>query len=151
MTGGRSDYPPLLPPGLWGMSLDRLGDLVVAPFRRPARRFHLLNRFRALVSVLREMEVPIELWLDGSFVTCKPEPEDIDVVVLAEAKALKTLSPGQRTALRRLFQDSAATRSRYGCHAFFVAMDDDKLRDDWRAFFGRARNGQKRGLIVCRI
>lgn len=57
------------------------------------------NRLKILVGFLRlradflEHEIYATQWVDGSFVTGKPEPEDVDVVAFVYSGLLDALSP----------------------------------------------------------
>ncbi|MBI4869269.1 MAG: hypothetical protein HY816_20200 [Candidatus Wallbacteria bacterium] len=45
------------------------------------RRTDLFNRFRSYLSELRLTDVPVVVYIDGSFTTSKPAPTDIDLVI----------------------------------------------------------------------
>lgn len=77
----KPDFPPLLQPGLHNITLPELHALAVAPFEHDQRRHDLYERLSAWVGALQGLGVGGTLWLDGSFLTEKPEPGDIDCVL----------------------------------------------------------------------
>jgi hypothetical protein len=76
----KPDFPPLLQPGLHNITLPDLHALAVAPFE-DQRRHDLYERLIAWVGALQGLGLAGTLWLDGSFMTQKPGPGDIDCVL----------------------------------------------------------------------
>lgn len=76
----KPDFPALLPAGMHSMTLERFHEVTVAPFPQDERRRDLHERFTAWISALRAAGVSGTLWIDGSFLTEKPCPGDIDCV-----------------------------------------------------------------------
>jgi hypothetical protein len=77
----KPDFPPLLQPGLHNITLLQVHALAVAPFDHDQRRHDLYQKLAAWVGALQALGVGGTLWLDGSFLTEKPEPGDIDCVL----------------------------------------------------------------------
>ncbi|WP_146174283.1 hypothetical protein [Pseudomonas sp. GV071] len=76
----KPDFPALLPPGMHPMSLPELHALAVEPYPADAKRADLFAKFTIWSNALQAAGVSGQLWLDGSFLTEKPEPSDIDCV-----------------------------------------------------------------------
>ena len=76
----KPDFPPLLQPGMHNLTIQELYTLAVAPFAQDQRRHFLYEKLIAWVGALQALGVSGTLWLDGSFLTEKPEPGDIDCV-----------------------------------------------------------------------
>jgi hypothetical protein len=70
----KPDFPPLLQPGLHNITLLQVHALAVAPFDHDQRRHDLYQKLAAWVGALQALGVGGTLWLDGSFLTEKPEP-----------------------------------------------------------------------------
>ena len=83
------------------------------------------------------------LLIDGSFVTAKEEPNDIDAVLLIPPNFAELLDRGVEAALE--LEEMLLTRQP---EEMFAAEDDA----DWQAwcdFFGRTRelDGRRKGLV----
>jgi hypothetical protein len=74
----------LLPEGIHDCTLDEIGARF-GRFQTTDRRVRLFEKLRALVEEERQAGLAVELIVDGSFVTDKPEPGDIDLVIVLPA------------------------------------------------------------------
>lgn len=90
-------HPPLLPGGFQPIGPWQLDQQFLDPFPAGAkRRKRLLTRFKRFLDDLAKLNLPLELWIGGSFTTLDPEPDAVDVVVwVAEGEA-------ERLATKRL-------------------------------------------------
>ena len=70
------------------MTLERLRDLTVAPLSASQRRTTLFSALDALVTNLILLSIPCELWINGSFLTEKLEPDDIELWFVIKSKRL---------------------------------------------------------------
>jgi len=77
----KPDFPPLLPPGVHQLSMDDLHRLAVAPFPEDMRRGEAFRLFKSWIEALQALQVGGKIWLDGSFLTEKPNPSDIDCIL----------------------------------------------------------------------
>ncbi|MGQ7862554.1 DUF6932 family protein [Pseudomonas sp. 32A] len=77
----KPDFPALLPPGMHAKSLQEIYDLAVAPFPDDARRSDLFRKLSVWSEALVAAGVTGTVWIDGSFLTAKPSPGDIDCVI----------------------------------------------------------------------
>lgn len=106
------------------------------------RRRLLLDRIRKWIGLARAVNARRFL-LDGSFVTAKEEPGDVDAVVLLPEDFHDLVDAGSPAAaeLRGMF------RSREPAELF--AAQDDEDWWGWFGFFSRTRetNGRYKGLI----
>nr|WP_133769400.1 hypothetical protein [Enterovirga rhinocerotis] len=75
--------------------------MFVASFEGKARtrREALFGSFEQLVQALLTRCIPCEVRLDGSFLTKKPEPSDIDVVVALDEDVSGLLTPEQNALI----------------------------------------------------
>jgi hypothetical protein len=83
------------------------------------------------------------LLLDGSFVTAKKNPEDVDAVLLLPSAFLQRVEQGDEAALE--LEDMLLTRQP---EELFAAEDET----DWQAwceFFSRTReaDGRRKGIV----
>lgn len=101
-----------LPPGIHRATFDeierRLSRFVVSD-----RRINLFARFKQLLVMAKRSGIVERLVVGGSFVTSKPEPNDIDVVIVVDSDLdFDALTPSQytvtdRRALRRVLKTEA--------------------------------------------
>ena len=81
--------------------------------------------------------------IDGSFVALKPEPGDIDIILIPKEAALSSSS--FRDVALRLSYDRDFTKDEFGCEGF-IATKEANLAG-WMEFFGTDRQGRMRGLL----
>ena len=122
----------------------RLTRLLVEPFPNQARRELLLdNLFVLLEKIEAEGGASIfsEFWIDGSFVTKKEEPNDIDIVVI-HATGIQ---------LSRELVDSDSWYSRYRCDIHYVEFGDRPTKGYYQDCFGSDRDNYPKGIIRIRF
>lgn len=110
------------------------------------RRRRLVLRLRRWVELSRLTGVS-RLLVDGSFVTAKKEPNDIDAVVLLADDFEQQISRGLEPALE-LEQMLLSRRPEE-----IFAAEDSRDWDDWVEFFSRTRevDGRRKGLVEVRL
>jgi hypothetical protein len=98
------DHPPLLAPGRHYMTLAQLEARFVHPFSGAARscREKLFYSFEGLIQRLLVAKIRCDLFIDGSFLTQKQEPDDIDVIVSVEHGIFIQLSDQQMQLLEEI-------------------------------------------------
>lgn len=79
----KTDYPPLLPEGFHPVTVERLRELCVdhAMFKYAKERGRLFDNLLAVLDRVGQSGIPFEVWVDGSFLTQKLNPDDVDVVL----------------------------------------------------------------------
>jgi uncharacterized protein DUF6932 len=101
-----------LPPGIHQATLDEL-ELRLGRFVVSDRRLNLFGLFKQLMAMARSSGIVDRLVVGGSFVTAKPEPNDIDIVVILsmdvefEALTASQYTVTDRGALRRVLKTDA--------------------------------------------
>ncbi len=99
----KPEFRPLLAPGLIPHSGDELRVLTVDGFPASSTRKALWDSLQLLVSELRGHNLlPAKLWLDGSFLTEKIDPDDLDLCVEIEVDRINSATPTAVDFLRRL-------------------------------------------------
>ncbi len=106
------------------------------------RRRRLILRLRRWVELARSVGAT-RLLVDGSFVTAKPEPEDIDAVVRLPSSFQRQVEDGSTLAIE--LEEMLLTRR----PEEIFAAEDDIDWDEWAAFFSRTReaDGRRKGLV----
>ena len=92
------DWPPLLAPGRHCMSLYELKALCVDGFEGPSllHRECMFFGLERMVQEILSTKLPCHLRIDGSYLTKKPDPGDIDVVVVFDFDVSEALTEEQR-------------------------------------------------------
>lgn len=106
------------------------------------RRRRLVLRLRRWITLAKQVGVRRFL-LDGSFVTAKPDPDDIDAVVLLSASFQSQVVRGDEAALE--LEQMLLTRR----PEELFAAEDDADWTDWVEFFARTRetDDRQKGLV----
>ena len=107
-----------------------------------SRRRRLVLRLRRWLAMARDISAR-RLLIDGSFVTAKPEPDDIDAVILLPANFTVLVEPGNESAIE--LEQMLLTRSP---EELFAAEDESDWHE-WIEFFTRTRepDGRRKGLV----
>ena len=143
--------PPLedgvLPEGIHDCTIDEM-DAMFGRFRRSARRVLLVEKLRAFLEEARRRGVVSAVVIDGSFVTAKDEPEDIDLVIVLPADLdLSNMRPIEynaisRQAIRANYRfDSFAAKEGSEEMARFLAFFAQVNPDRGREYTSRAKKG----------
>lgn len=149
------DHDPLLAPGRHVMSLTELRAVSVDPFTTPKRRQALFDALTRLVSDLSDKGIICELWVDGSFLTSKEEPEDIDLSVIIFRKDIENLdNSASKFILYQLNGDKKydPLLDTYVCPVASMgdAYHDPKDLAYWGSLWGSGRDGRLKGYAsVC--
>jgi hypothetical protein len=111
-----------------------------------SRRRRLAVRFRRWLELSR-LTRATRFLIDGSFVTAKQEPNDIDAVVLLAHDFEQQISRGERAALE-LEQMLLLRRP----EEIFAAEDSNDC-NDWVEFFSRTReaDNRRKGLVEIQL
>ena len=148
----KQDYPPLIAEGLSLTTLGAVQALCVDPFLHSVSRPRLMAGLRALLDILAGDGIRCNIWLDGSFVTLKSEPADIDVLLYVAPHTEMTDAQWERLSWFASKDDAnvAAMLSDYGCDCYFT-NDRSHLDSYWMKQFGRDRSGNPKGIAVVSI
>jgi len=110
------------------------------------RRRRLALRLRRWIELVRQIGGK-RLLVDGSFVTAKQEPNDIDAVVLLPPDFERQIEQGTESALEL----ERMLLSRHPEEIF--AAEDQADWNDWVQFFSRTReaDGRRKGLVEIEL
>ncbi len=139
----KPDFPALLAPGLHTLTLPELHALAVAPFPLDPRRQDLFDKLSTWVGAVQSSGVTGILWLDGSYLTQKPAPDDIDCVLWNPAWTTPaSVTAANQQQLQRLF-DRPTARALYGLDFYPEAPAPDQVfhrEAYWRGVLGFAHD-----------
>lgn len=127
----------LLPPGIHDLSLDQI-DALFGGFQRSERRMNLINRLRELVAQVGSFSFARHLIVDGSFITSKAEPNDIDIVFVVASGALPMKVPVNPFEYNAL---SARRLKKAYQFDVFVVPEGSEAYDHYVSYFARLKEG----------
>jgi len=139
------------------MRLGELRNLCVSPFSPFTTRREI---FRGLLSVIRNLRrdgVIGDLWIDGSFLTKKPDPNDVDIVLKMDGQIYDDGPQSVRDAVDWLLGDLKSTHRCDSYHFFRYPSNHPNHPDGeamfiyWSKLFGFSRTKQKKGIAVVQL
>lgn len=138
--GGAYDY---LPPGDHVATIDEVSHVFGSS---TFRRRQLMDGLRQVVAKLREFGVET-IWVDGSFISSKERPGDVDVIYVrpsgADTSQWGLLSPSRRDAAKQYFGCDLWEHPSCGRHAGGKAKSI-------KQFFDTDNDGIDKGHILLR-
>jgi hypothetical protein len=136
----------VLDPGFYDMSLSQIG-MLFGQFQRTNKRPDLFRRLIELVEEISSYDFACRLIVDGSFITAKDVPSDIDLIFVVKEGTFpltSMINPYQYNAL-----SSRKLRRKYGFDVF-VVNEGSSAYDDYVKFFSRIKEGPgdaNKGLV----
>lgn len=133
------EYPPLHPSGIRDIGQEQLYPVFVEPFGYgPAHdhRENLLIRFGQFLNQFRQLGVGAECWIDGSFATEAPDPDDVDVVFFFDPAQVNGLSQDKKDLFDRLFNSRRFMRAQYRVEVFYGTEGNALDYQKWQQDFG---------------
>jgi len=144
-----------LEPGLHIMTVEEFQAAFVTPFPHSTTRSNILVGYVRHRSELVQLLDAFEQFVDGSFTTNKNDPNDVDLLVMADGDLVDALSPDDKIKLTELV-DGKATQGKYLCDAYFLPTYPDThpmyvhirpQRKYWMGEFGFDRCDVAKGII----
>jgi hypothetical protein len=155
----KTEYPPILPPGFHTMTPDELKRAVVEGFPLSKRREALWNSLTFVLNALTDLKIPCDVWLDGSFLTKKIDPDDVDFIVDIPIESWNSATPEQEAFIDNL--SDQLYRKSDNLHSFVMfktpaghAMHADMTRVhlQWEKDFGFAYiSKQPKGIALIEV
>jgi hypothetical protein len=143
-----SNLPPFRPDGYLpeGVYVCSEAEVIFRFGSSGRRRRRLVLRLRRWVALGRQVGAR-RLLVDGSFVTAKEEPHDIDTVILLPADFQQQIVHEYEPALE--WEAMLLTRR----PEEIFAAEDDTDWEEWVEFFSRTRepDGRRKGLVEIRL
>lgn len=110
------------------------------------QRRRLVLRVRRWIELSRQIRAP-RLFIDGSFVTAKAEPNDVDAVVLLPSDFENQIAANSDAATE--FEEMLLTRR----PEEIFAAEDETDWNEWVKFFSRTRESddRRKGLVEIEL
>ena len=143
-----SNLPPFRPDGYLpeGVYVSSKAEVIFRFGSSGRRRRRLALRLRRWMELGRQVGAR-RLLVDGSFVTAKEEPDDIDTVILLPEDFTQQLEREYEPALE--LEEMLLTRR----PEELFAAEDETDWEEWVDFFSRTRepDGRRKGLVEIRL
>lgn len=138
----------LLPAGIYSVDADSVFETFVLPFPDSQTRRTLFRRWEAYNQQLKNKLGGISLtqWLNGSFVTSKRDPTDIDLVTFVPSLLYQRNEEDLIDLYTTILLFNAGLDA-YICPVFLPEesgyAEFQQRRDDWQHLFGQVRSQKK--------
>ena len=138
------DADGLLPAGVHDVTVEDI-RVRFGVFRGGEQRPILMAKLEAFIAEARSSEVIVEVLVDGSFVTAKPDPNDVDLILIVPSAHdfAADLSPQAYNVLSK-----RRVQRRYGFD-LLVARRASLEYGRWIEFFEQVRleTGRRKGIL----
>jgi hypothetical protein len=136
----------LLPPGVHDCTLDKPRQRF-GVFQTTDRRPKLFDKLQQLVQAAWATGLVAEIVIDGSFVTAKPDPNDIDLILVLNKRH------DFSAELRPFAYNVLSTRQARKIYGFdlLVAMHESSVYTEYLAFFAQVRGETNRNKGLVRL
>ena len=142
------DQQGLLPAGIHDCTLDEIKK-AFGSFQQSDRRPRLFARLEMFLSEAKGAQLVASVVVDGSFVTAKPEPNDIDLILELAAghDFAADLSPAAYNVVSK-----QRVHRRFGFD-LLVARENSVEYDRWTEFFQQVRlaPARRKGTVKVRL
>lgn len=152
------DFPALLPLGFHFMTIEQLRQLCVHRFPHSTTRLPIMNGLEAIAAELNKSGLNLEVWVNGSFLTEKLNPEDSDIAVRFRGDEFEQATPEQRAILEWAANTDLVTSHMCDCYPFPEWPEGHQLyahgqwrRAYWLKQFGFDRSETPKGLAVLKL
>lgn len=153
-AASKIEFPPLLGPGMHEMPLPALRKLCVDAFPLSTTRDSHMRGIEAMCGSLSGALIPSYVWIDGSFLTKKIDPADVDLAVRLHFAALPKPGAEQIALIDRIQKKQFS-----GCDSYvFIEYPQahplhpvgDMMHAYWQRQFGFSRGDQFKGVAIIR-
>lgn len=153
----KPEYPPLLPVGFREMTVKELRELCVTRFPLSKKRAAIMDGLEYVLSCLSLVGVVADVWVDGSFLTEKIEPEDSDIVVCIQSDVYENGSNAQKVAIDWVASNLKADHK---CDSYVhveyaqghpLQPEGEWMRAYWIKQFGFSRGEEYKGMALIKV
>jgi len=97
-------------------------------------------------SINKQFKCFDEIWVDGSFTTEKPEPDDIDMLLVIDYDRLNLLPTMFQPQVEKLLNRSFIKHN-YNIDLLLLGSGLEEDRMHWRGVFGYDREDTPKGIV----
>lgn len=151
----KTEYSPLLPIGFHPFSLMELRELCVNKFPHSITRNDIMLGLEKVIEMMEDVGLEGDVWIDGSFLTEKINPNDSDIVVFVLSEECESKEKAE--VIKNIRSN---LRDQFLCHSHIFPeypKDDDRAvyfewsRSYWIRQFGFSRGEEIKGIAVYKL
>jgi hypothetical protein len=144
-----------LPPGRHRATVEEIKRTLVDAFPGSQSRAVIFEQWSMLLAAIERIVSVEAQWIDGSFVTTKEDPGDVDILSHLAGEALEALDGVDWTLLRGLIA-GPLSRDLHLCDSYWVAIypeghpargEYERALAYWDDWFGKDRAGNAKGYV----
>lgn len=145
----------LLPAGRHRATIAEIERLLVTDFPTSLSRRPIFDSWRNVVAAIQRVVPVAGHWIDGSFVTTKENPQDIDIVTIFDAPEVEKLDQPSQVLLKGLVY-SKVSQALHRCDSYAIVRyppghsaqpQYEAAVAYWDDWFGKTRDGRPKGYI----
>jgi hypothetical protein len=133
---------PLLEAGIHAKTLEEAYLICVESIENNQKRKELFALLKMFLAEVKAQIGDCEIWIDGSFLTQKVNPNDIDVVIYLPSNAVFA----EDDVLLLLY----SARTKYQCDAYIVE-NSPQIRSYWGGWMCFVRQEHAKGIIKVQL
>ena len=146
----KREFPPLLLPGLHTMNIQKLRKLCVTNFPEPRKqRNTIMSGLELVLSNVTNSGIFAEVWINGSFLTKKSNPDDSDIIILWDPTKVENRNMSVKNIINFLGnkQTKESLKNKHYCDLYIDRKSPHRI-DYWTKEFGESRLGEGKGIAV---
>ena len=135
--------------------MDEIFRICVHDFPMSQNRPILFQGLRLLIDRLNTNDIAGELWINGSFVTTKVEPDDVDLILRMQSDFVDAANTEQREILDWLNGNNPKSQLHCDSYVHIEYPNDhpqfwlgEYMYSYWMRQWGFGRNGEIKGIAV---
>ena len=157
----KAEFPPLLPQGFHAHSPEAVRQLCVDGFPDSPVRAEIWAGLATILERIAAVNITCEVWLNGSFTTQKPEPDDVDFILIAASHYRSAGTQEQQDLIEWLINREDEPKTAFKCHTdcvlefpegspFYGLFEDDKAH--WEELYGfSVTTHEPKGIVVLKF
>lgn len=144
-----------LPKGCYKPSIKEFEEKFVHDFTTSKTRQEIFTGYKEYCEKMAAFNIATKQWVDGSFITNRENPNDIDL--LTHIDALKLNASKSIQYKFREIKDNENCKRQYKCDAQLIFVYPEiipskydfyqEVLEYWKNFFGKDRDGNAKGVI----
>jgi hypothetical protein len=133
--------------------------MCVINFPLSSTRTTIMDGLKQILDLIRATSINSgSVWIDGSFLTAKIDPNDVDFVVCVDADIYDNGTVEQQAILDSIANDDL--KSSHGCDCYVslawptghaLHAEGQRNRDYWKRQFGNSRSGDAKGIAALNL